>query len=546
MNGLMMDTQLTIGSIMRFAERVYPDSQIVSVTGDNPIHRYTYKDAFVRARKLANALIACGMSQGDRIGTLAWNDHRHFELYYAVSGIGAVCHTINPRLFPEQVDYIVNHAEDRLIFVDPDFVPLLENLKDKLSKVEKFIILTSDAHMPTCTLKGAQSYESFIADQSSTFDWPELDEKTASALCYTSGTTGNPKGVLYSHRSTVLHAYAAALPDSMNLSINECVMPIVPMFHVNAWSLPYAVIMVGAKLVLPGSQMSNGETLQNLIATEQVTLSAAVPTVWLALLAYLNDSGKKIDSLNRVIVGGSACPRSIMEELHSKHNVYVHHAWGMTETGPLGAINSLKPEMKDLPEDAQSDIKLKQGRPIFGVDLKIENDAGEEQPWDGTSFGEVKLRGPWICSAYYNQDHSSAHEDGWLKTGDVATMDCDGYMQITDRTKDVIKSGGEWISSIDLENAAQDHPAIVEAAIIGVPHPKWAERPLLIVVQKPGYTLQKQDILVSLEGKVAKWWIPEDVVFVDQLPHTATGKISKKDLREQFKDYRYLEASLEA
>ncbi len=542
MNGLMMDTQLTIGSIMRFAERVYPDSEIVSVTSDNPNHRYTYREAFQRARKLANALHAFGINQGDRIGTLAWNDHRHLELYYAVSGMGAVCHTVNPRLFPEQIDYIINHAEDRLIFVDPAFVPALEALQEKLATVEKFIILTNDEKMPACKLKGVQSYEAFIAEHSSEFAWPDLDEKTASALCYTSGTTGNPKGVLYSHRSTVLHSYAAALPDSMNLSVNDCIMPIVPMFHVNAWSLPYAVIMVGAKLVLPGGQMGNGEVLQSFIETEKVTLSAAVPTVWLALLSYLNESGKNIDSLQRVIVGGAACPLSIMEEFKEKHGVHVHHAWGMTETGPLGTLNTLKSDMTNLPKTELDKIKLKQGRPIYGVDLKIENDAGEEQSWDGKAFGEVKLRGPWICSDYYKLDNSSAHDqNGWFSAGDVATMDKDGYMQITDRTKDVIKSGGEWISSIDLENAAVGHPAVAEAAVIGVPHPKWSERPLLVVVKKPDQTLEKQEVLNWLEGKVAKWWIPEDAVFVNELPHTATGKISKKDLREKFSDYKAIE-----
>jgi fatty-acyl-CoA synthase len=543
MNGLMMDTQLTIGSIMRFAERVYPDSEIVSVTGDNPSHRYSYREAFERVRKLANALHAHGICMGDRIGTLAWNDHRHLELYYAVSGMGAVCHTVNPRLFPEQIDFIVNHAEDRLIFADPAFVPVLEALQDKLARVEKFIILTDDDNMPACALKGAQSYEAFIGKETSQFNWPELDEKTASALCYTSGTTGNPKGILYSHRSTVLHAYASALPDSMNLSVNECVMPIVPMFHVNPWSLPYGVIMVGAKLVLPGAKMGDGEALQALIETEKVTLSAAVPTVWLALLSYLSDSGKSIDSLQRVIVGGAACPLSILEELQDKHGVQVHQAWGMTETGPLGVMNTLKPEMKHLPKAELNKIKLKQGRPIYGIDLKIDSDTGEEQCWDGKAFGEVKLRGPWVCSAYYkldsNSNSNSAHDqDGWFSTGDIATMSSDGYMQITDRTKDVIKSGGEWISSIDLENAAVGHPAVAEAAVIGVPHPKWSERPLLIVVNKVGQSLAKQEILNWLEGKVAKWWIPEDAVFVDELPHTATGKISKKDLREQFRDYR--------
>lgn len=536
----MMNTPLTITHIMRFAERVYPDSEIVSVTADNPRHRYTYADAFKRARQLANALAGFGMRAEDRIATLAWNDYRHFEIYYGVACSGGICHTINPRLFPEQLEYIVNHAEDRLIFVDPAFVPLLEKMADKMPGVEQFVVLCDEAHMPACDLKGAQSYEAFIGAQSDSFDWPQLDERSASALCYTSGTTGNPKGVLYSHRSTVLHSYGAALPDAMGLSVRDVVLPIVPMFHVNAWNVPYAAPVVGANLVFPGPKMGDGEILHELINSERVTMSAGVPTVWLALLGYLADTGKTVASLERVVVGGAACPLSIMDEFADKHGVTVQHAWGMTETGPLGVMNTLKPGMADLPKERLDKIRVKQGRPIFGVEIKIDDEAGNEQPWDGTAFGEVKIRGPWICSGYYKLDNSSAHDDeGWFSTGDVATMDAQGYMQITDRTKDVIKSGGEWISSIDLENAAVGHPQVAEAAVIGVPHPKWSERPLLIVVKKAGAELSKEQILGWLEGKVAKWWIPEDAVFIDELPHTATGKISKKDLRDQFKDYRY-------
>lgn len=536
----MMNTPLTITNIMRFAERVYPDSEIVSVTADNPRHRYTYVDAFKRARQLANALAGFGMRAEDRIATLAWNDYRHFEIYYGVSCSGGICHTINPRLFPEQLEYIVNHAEDRLIFVDPAFVPLLEKMADKMPRVEQFVVLCDEAHMPVCDLKGAQSYEVFIGGQSDSFDWPQLDERSASALCYTSGTTGNPKGVLYSHRSTVLHSYGAALPDAMGLSVRDVVLPIVPMFHVNAWNVPFAAPVVGANLVFPGPKMGDGEILHELINSERVTMSAGVPTVWLALLGYLADTGKTVASLERVVVGGAACPLSIMDEFADKHGVTVQHAWGMTETGPLGVMNTLKPGMADLPKERLDKIRVKQGRPIFGVEIKIDDEAGNEQPWDGTAFGEVKIRGPWICSGYYKLDNSSAHDDeGWFSTGDVATMDAQGYMQITDRTKDVIKSGGEWISSIDLENAAVGHPQVAEAAVIGVPHPKWSERPLLIVVKKAGAELSKEQILGWLEGKVAKWWIPEDAVFIDELPHTATGKISKKDLRDQFKDYRY-------
>jgi fatty-acyl-CoA synthase len=537
--GQMMNLPLTITSIMNFAERVFGSTEIVSITADNPLHRYTYADAFQRTRRLANALAAAGVSEGDRIATLAWNDYRHFELYYAISCSGAVCHTINPRLFPEQVDYIVNHAEDKLVFIDPAFLPLLEGLQDKLPSVKRFVVLSDAENMSETSLRDAVDYESFIDGHSNSFDWPDLDENAASALCYTSGTTGNPKGVLYSHRSTVLHSYGAALPDAMGLSAREVVLPIVPMFHVNAWGIPYGAPMVGTKLVLPGSKMGDGETLQRLIETEQVTMSAGVPTVWLALLGYLRETGKQVTSLERVVVGGAACPLSIMEEFSEKHGVNTHHAWGMTETGPLGVFNTLKPGMEDLPQDQLDAIRVKQGRPIFGVDIRIVDDEGNVQPWDGESTGEVRIKGNWICSGYYRMEDADSHDaDGYFGTGDVACMDADAYMRITDRTKDVIKSGGEWISSIDLENAAVGHPAVAEAAVIGVPHPKWTERPLLIVVKAPGAEVSKEDILSYLDGKVARWWIPEDAVFVDQIPHTATGKISKKDLRALFADYQ--------
>lgn len=538
--GLMMNTPLTINSIMDFADKVHWDTEIVSVTADIPLHRYTYRDAFKRVRKLANALSAAGINEGDRIGTLAWNDYRHFELYYGTTCSGFVCHTINPRLFPEQLEYIINHAEDRLLFLDPMFVPLIENMQEQLSAVEKFIVLTDESNMPQCGLRGAESYEHFIDAHSDTFDWPELDERAASGLCYTSGTTGNPKGVLYTHRATVLHCYGASLPDSMALSVNDCIMPIVPMFHVNAWNLPYAAAMVGAKLVLPGPKMGDGEALHQLLEGEGVTLSAGVPTVWLALLNYLDDNNKTVEKLDRVLVGGAACPLMLMDEFAEKYNVTVFTGWGMTETGPLGTINTLRKDLAKLPKDKLDKIRVKQGRPIYGVDLKIEDEQGQDLPWDGETFGEIKIRGFWVASDYFKLENSTAHsEDGWFSTGDVATVDQYSYMQITDRTKDVIKSGGEWISSIDLENTAVGHPAVVEAAVIGVPHPKWTERPLLLAVIKPGESAQKEDILAWFDGKVAKWWIPEDCVFVDQLPHTATGKISKKDLRVQFADYQY-------
>jgi fatty-acyl-CoA synthase len=536
--GQMMNLPLTITSIMEFAEKLHGDVEIVSITSDIPEHRYCYRDAFARTRKLANALAQAGVEEGDRIATFAWNDFRHFELYYGISCFGAVCHTINPRLFPEQVDYIVNHAQDKLVFVDPAFLPLLEGLQDQLSSVEKYVVLTDAANMPETALKGAQDYESFISDHPDAFTWPQLDENAASALCYTSGTTGNPKGVLYSHRSTVLHSYGAALPDAMNLAARDVILPIVPMFHVNAWSIPYGAAMVGCKMVFPGSKMGDGETLQRLIETERVTMSAGVPTVWLALLSYLRDSNTSVDSLERVVVGGAACPLAIMEEFEDKHGVYTHHAWGMTETGPLGVFNQLKPGMNELPKEQRDAARLKQGRPIYGVDIRIVDDEGKVQPWDGEATGEVRIRGNWVCSGYFGVEAGDSHDaEGYFGTGDVASMDANGFMKITDRTKDVIKSGGEWISSIDLENAAVGHPAVAEAAVIGVPHPKWTERPLLIVVREAGAQLEKQEILAYLEGRVAKWWIPEDAVFVDELPHTATGKISKKDLRVTFADY---------
>jgi len=540
LSGLMMNTQLTLTSIMEFAERVYSDSEIVSVTQDNPLHRYTYGDAFRRVRKLANALTKEGIQAGDRIATLAWNDYRHFELYYAISCSEAVCHTVNPRLFPEQIHYILNHAEDKIVFIDPLFIPLLEKLQGNLPHLKKIIVLTDDAHLPESTLKGVESYESFIEGHSEEFIWPEIDENCASALCYTSGTTGNPKGVLYSHRSTVLHSYAAALPDCMNISVKEVILPIVPMFHVNAWSIPYAATMTGAKLVMPGPKLSDGATLYSLMENEKVSITAGVPTIFLALLSYLKAQEKKLTTLKLVIVGGAACPLSIMDGFLEDHGVTVRHAWGMTETSPLGTINSLKTGMRDLPKEELDKIKLKQGRPVYGVDMKICDSEGNAQSWDGVAIGELKVRGPWICSSYYKLDDSDVHDDaGWLATGDVACIDSDGYLLITDRSKDVIKSGGEWISSIELENTVVGHPAVAEAAVIGVAHPKWSERPLLLVVKKEGKELTREEILSWFEGKIAKWWIPDDVVFVEELAHTATGKLSKMEIRKQFKEYTF-------
>ena len=539
MLGLMMDTPLLISSLMIHAEKNFPEQEIVSVAADNPDHRYTFQDAFKRTRQLANALQSLGIQQGDRVGTLAWNDHRHFELYYAISCSGAICHTVNPRLFPEQLIYIINHAEDRVIFCDPMFVPLLENIQDQLESIEHVIVLTSENHMPTSSLPNLLCYETLIAGKSSEYEWPEFDEKTASAMCYTSGTTGNPKGVLYDHRSTILHAYAAALPDVFGISASDCILPIVPMFHVNAWGTIYAGPLCGSKIILPGSKMGDGETLQRLIESEQVTVSQGVPTVWLALLAYLEESGKQIPSLKRVITGGAACPAVIAQEMQEKHDVYVHVAWGMTEMSPLGTYNQFKPGMEDLEGDELLEAQLKAGRGVYGVEMKITDDDNNELPWDGVAFGSLKVRGPWVLSDYFKAEPGTTlEEDGWFETGDVATIDERGFMAITDRTKDVIKSGGEWISSIDLENTAINHPKVAEAAVIGVNHPKWTERPLLLVQAKEGEELSKDEILQWYEGKVAKWWIPDDVVFVDSLPHTATGKIQKFELRKTYKDHQ--------
>ena len=524
---------------MKHADRINGKSEIVSVTGDNPHHKYTYKDAFQRVRKLANALQGVGFEPGDRIATLAWNDYRHFELYYAISCSGQVCHTVNPRLFPEQIDFIINHAEDQWVFTDPMFVPLLESLKDKLPTVRGYVIMTDEAHMPETNLANTHCYETFIGDQSDSFNWPDLEENTASSMCYTSGTTGNPKGVLYSHRSTVLHSIVGSMPDLMNLSSNDVVMPIVPMFHVNAWGTAYNAPMTGAKLVFPGPKMADGETLTKLINEENVNYSLGVPTVWLALVGYLNATGKTIETLKSVVCGGSACPLSLIQEME-RHGIMVHMGWGMTEMSPLGSYNRPMDWMKDSTQEEQDGYRVRAGRMVYGVEMRIVDENHNELPWDGLASGLLLVKGPWVISGYYRLDEKPALDaDGWFDTGDMASIDEYGYVTITDRVKDVIKSGGEWISSIDVENAAMGHPDVQEAAVIGVSDPKWTERPLLIVIPVEGTTPDKDAILASLEGKIAKWWIPGDCVFVEEIPHTATGKISKKDLRDTFKDYSY-------
>lgn len=535
MLGMMMQQPLLISSILRFAASYHRSSPIVSRRCEGDLHRYTYGDMAARSAQLAHALKRLGAGEGDRVSTLAWNTYRHLELYYAVSGSGGVIHTMNPRLFPEQIAYIANHAESRVLCFDLTFGPLVEALAPKLTSVKAFIAMTDRAHMPTMKVANLYCYEDLLAGEATTFDWPSLDENTASGLCYTSGTTGNPKGVLYSHRSTLLHAYALALPDAVNLSARDCVLPVVPMFHVNAWGLPYACPMVGCKIVMPGPGL-DGKSLYELFEAEGVTMSAGVPTVWLGLLDHVRSHQLKFSTFKRTVIGGSACPPAMIAAFEKDYGVAVLHAWGMTEMSPLGTVNSLKPDQLQLPSEEQDRLKAKQGRPLFGVELKIVGEGGQELPRDGKAFGDLLVRGSWVTAGYYLGE-GDAHVDGWFKTGDVATLDADGNMQITDRSKDVIKSGGEWISSIDLENIAMSHPAVAEAAVIGVAHPKWDERPLVIVVRKLGAGLTREELLDHYQGKVAKWWMPDDVVFVDQLPHTATGKLLKTALREQYRDY---------
>jgi fatty-acyl-CoA synthase len=538
MQGLMMDMPLLISDLIKHADRNHGETEIVSKTVEGNIHRYTYREAHARARRLAKVLQALGVKVSDRVGTLAWNGYRHYELYYAISGIGAVINTLNPRLFPEQITYISNHAENTVLFFELTFVPLVEKLAPLLKTVKHFVLMTDRAHMPgSTTIPNLQCYEDLMAKQDDHFEWPSFDERTAAALCYTSGTTGNPKGVLYSHRSTVIHALAAAMPDTLNLSARDSILPVVPMFHANAWSLPYACTLVGAKMVFPGPHL-DGKSVYDLIEAEKVTLSAGVPTVWLMLLQHLSANKLKFSTLTRTVIGGSACPPAMIRAFQDDYNVGVFHAWGMTEMSPLGTVGSLKAKQAALGKEARYAIQAKQGRGIFGVEMKIVDEDGKELPWDGKRFGNLLVKGPWITSSYLKGEGGDPLIDGWFPTGDVATIDADGYLQITDRSKDVIKSGGEWISSIDLENIAVAHPAIQEAAVIGIAHPKWDERPIVVAIKKPGQEVTKAELLKFYEGKVAKWSMPEDVVFVAELPHTATGKLSKLTLRQQMKDYK--------
>ncbi|MNO21595.1 Long-chain-fatty-acid--CoA ligase [compost metagenome] len=538
MNGLMQQQQLLISTLLTHAERHHGDQEVVSRRVEGDIHRQTYCDLGQRARCLANALATLGVSFGDRVGTLAWNGYRHMELYYAVSGSGAVLHTLNPRLHADQVQWIADHAEDRVLFFDLTFLPLVESIADKVSTITRFVLMTDRAHMPAVTsIPDLLCYEDLIATHTDDFVWPTFDENSASSLCYTSGTTGNPKGVLYSHRSTLLHTHAAALPDALNCSARDTVLPVVPMFHVNAWGLPYMACMVGAKLVLPGPLL-DGASLYELFEAEKVTLSAGVPTVWQGLLAHVEATGKTFSTMRRTIIGGSACPSAMMAAFEDRYDVQVLHVWGMTELSPLGTVCTPKARHLAMDSADRRVLQAKQGRVVYGVDMKIVGDDGKELPRDGKTSGELMVRGPWIISSYYKSDAGDSLVDGWFPTGDVSTIDAEGFMQITDRSKDVIKSGGEWIGSIDLENIAMAHPAVAMAACIAAHHPKWDERPLLVVTRKPGSELSRDELLGFYEGKIARWWTPDDVVFVDSIPLGATGKMLKNKLREMFQDYR--------
>lgn len=537
MRGLMMETPLLVSSIIRHAAVNHGDTEIVSQGADGARFRYTYLDAYRRSCQLANALASLGVKAGDTVATLAWNSNRHFESYYAISGMGAICHTINPRLFHEQIVYIINHAEDTCVIFDECFLGMVEQLSTRCAGVKGWIVMTDHGGIPESALVSLLSYHDLIDASGDNYDWPLLDENTASALCYTSGTTGNPKGVLYSHRSSVLHAMASVFPDVMGLSARDTVMPVSSMFHVMGWGLPYSAAMVGARLVFPGPIL-DGPTLYRLFEEERVTLSGGVPTIWLAVIAYLQKNSLTLSTLERVLIGGAACPRSLIATLEDDYGVEVLHAWGMTETSPVGTVNKMKAAHTKLTPQDRHDLQTKQGRGVFGVEMKIVNDKGVELPRDGKAFGNLLVREPWICRAYHKREEEDTLNCGWLPTGDVATIDADGYMQITDRSKDMIKSGGEWISSIELENLAVSHPAVREAAVIGVPHPKWSERPLLVVVRKPDATVTREELLGYYVGKVAKWWLPDDVVFVDELPHTATGKILKTRLRDNYRNHR--------
>jgi fatty-acyl-CoA synthase len=535
MLGKMMEVPLNTSALLRHASQFHGDTPIISRLPSGAYHHSHWQHIGTRAAQVACALrSSLGVKVSDRVGTLAWNSHRHLELYYGISGSGAVVHTINPRLFPEQVRYIIDHADDQCVFFDLSFAGLVRQVAPACPKVRHWVALCDRAEMDQVDQPGALCYEDLIEGQSERFDWPQIDERSAAALCYTSGTTGNPKGVLYSHRSMLLHSFALAWPDSFALSASDVVAPAVPMFHVNAWGLPYACAAVGASLAFPGAAL-DGRSLYELFETHGATFSAAVPTVWHSLVAWMKEHHLRFSTLQRVVIGGSACPPALMHTLQGEYGVRVIHAWGMTETSPLATTAALKGKHKSLSPIQREAIQHKQGRPLFGVDLRVIDDQGNAIPRDGKAFGSLQVRGPWVMASYMKEEAGDPlTEDGWFPTGDVATLDADGYIQITDRSKDVIKSGGEWISSIDLENLAISHPAVAEAAAIAVPHPKWDERPLLIAVLKPAASVTPEELLAFFEGKIAKWWIPDDVIFVKELPHTATGKLLKTQLRQDF------------
>ena len=542
MFGLMQKQSLLISHLIEFAERHHGDGEVVSRRVEGDIHRYTWSDVARRSKQVANTLDAAKLAFSDRVATLAWNGYRHLELYFGVSGSGRVLHTINPRLHPDQIAWIANHAEDQVLCFDMTFLPIIQAIHSKCNSVRHWVAMCDVDKLPADTgIPNLVSYEAWIGNQSSDYQWPSFDENSASSMCYTSGTTGNPKAALYSHRSTILHAYAAALPDVMGISARDSILPVVPMFHVNAWGIPYSAALTGAKLVFPGSGM-DGKSIYELIEGEGVTYAAGVPTVWQMLLTHMKANGLKFSTLNRTVIGGSACPPAMIQTFMDDYGVEVLHAWGMTELSPLGTLCTLKNKHLKLSEPEQMKIRLKQGRAIFGVDMKIVDDAGKDLPHDGKAYGDLLVKGPWVVAEYFKGEGGSplvkdSHGVEWFPTGDVATIDTDGYMQITDRSKDVIKSGGEWISSIDIENIAVAHPSVLMAACIGVKHPKWDERPIVAVVKKPGIQVTREELLAFYEGKTAKWQIPDDVVFVDSIPIGATGKMLKTKLREQLNDY---------
>ena len=538
MLGLMQNHPLLISKLIEFAERNHSDGEIVSRRVEGDIHRYTWTDVARRAKQVANGLDQFGLAQGDRVGTLAWNGYRHLELYFGVSGSGRVLHTVNPRLLPEQIVWIINHAEDQVLCFDMTFLPIVQAVHGQCKTVKHWIALCDADKLPADTgIPNLMSYESWLDGQPTEYEWPVFDENTASSMCYTSGTTGNPKAALYSHRSTVLHAFAAALPDVMCLSARDSVLPVVPMFHVNAWGIPYSAAMVGCKLVFPGPAM-DGKSIYDLIETEGVTFAAGVPTVWQMMLGYMAANKLRFSKLTRTVIGGSAAPPAMINTFRDEYGVDVLHAWGMTEMSPLGTLCTLKQKHLSMPAEEQLKLRLKQGRSVYGVDMKIVDADGKEIAWGSGQAGDLLVRGPWILDSYFKAEGPSPLVDGWFPTGDVANIDADGFMQITDRSKDVIKSGGEWISSIEVENIAMAHPAVAMAACVGMFHPKWDERPIVVVVKKPGQEVTRDELLAFYDGKVAKWQTPDDVVFVESIPLGATGKMLKAKLREQLKDYK--------